>query len=64
MRAYNTIGVALMMQLKFEEAMEWFNKAIEGNCPEAHQNIGAIRDEYDYERQQRIQLENYLNQYK
>ena len=44
--------------------MEWFNKAIEGNCPEAHQNIGAIRDEYDYERQQRIQLENYLNQYK
>ena len=64
MRAYNTIGVALMMQLKFEEAMEWFNKAVEGNCPEAHKNRDAINDEYEYERQQRIQLENYLNQYK
>lgn len=64
MRAYNTIGVALMMQLKFEEAMEWFNKAVEGNCPEAQKNIGAIEAEYEYERQQRIQLENYLNQYR
>lgn len=64
MRSFNTIGVALMMQLKFEEAMVWLNKAIEGNCPEAYKNIDAIRAEYEYERQQQIELDNYLNQYR
>ncbi len=64
MRAFNTIGVALMMQLKFDEAMPWFEKALEGNCPSAQSNIDAINAEYEYERQQRIELENYLNQYR
>lgn len=64
MRAFNTIGVALMMQLKFDEAMPWFEKALEGNCPSAQSNIDAINAEYEYERQQRVELEEYLNQYR
>ena len=63
MRAFNTIGVALMMQGRFEEAMPWFEKALDGNCPSARKNIDAINAEYEYERQQREELENYLKKY-
>lgn len=63
MRAYNTIGVALMMQGKFEEAMPWFVKALEGNCPSAQKNIDAINAEYEYEEQQKKALEEYLKKY-
>jgi len=48
MRAYNTIGVALMGQGKFQEALKWFEKALEGNCPSAQKNIDAIKTEYGY----------------
>ena len=41
-RAYNSIGVALMMQGQFEEAMPWFDKALEYDHHEAQQNIDAI----------------------
>ncbi|MBR3860088.1 MAG: tetratricopeptide repeat protein [Bacteroidaceae bacterium] len=50
MRAYNTIGVALMGQGRFEEALPWFKKAIDSNCPSAQQNIDAINAEYGYDR--------------
>lgn len=63
MRAYNSIGVALMMQGKFEEAMTWFEKAIEGNCPSAQKNIDAIKAEYEYEAQQQKIIEEYLKKY-
>lgn len=63
MRAFNTIGVALMMQGRFEEAMPWFEKALEGNCPSAQNNIDAINAEYEYESQQRSALEEYLKKY-
>ena len=46
MRAYNTIGVALMGQGYLEEAVEWFKKAVENNCPSAQQNIDSINAEY------------------
>ncbi len=46
MRAYNTIGVALMAQGRFAEAIPWFEKAVESNCPVAQQNIDAIHAEY------------------
>ncbi len=46
MRAYNTIGVALMGQGYMEEALEWFRKAVDNNCPSAQQNIDAINAEY------------------
>ena len=62
MRAYNTVGVALMMQGKFEEAMPWFEKALE-NSTCAQKNIDAINAEYEYEEQQRKAVEEYLKQY-
>lgn len=63
MRAFNTIGVALMMQGKFEEAMPWFEKALEGNCPSSKKNIDAIKAEYEYEAQQKKEIEEYLKKY-
>lgn len=46
MRSYNTIGVALMGMGKFNEAIQWFEKAVENNYPSAQRNIDAIYDEY------------------
>lgn len=46
MRAYNTIGVALMGMGQLSKAIEWFEKAIDSNCPSAQQNIDAIYNEY------------------
>ena len=46
MRAYNTIGVSLMGMGKFNEAIQWFEKAAQNNCPSAQQNIDAIYNEY------------------
>lgn len=63
MRAYNSIGVALMMQLKFEEAMPWLEKALDANSPSALANIDAINAEYEYEQQQREEMEAYLKQF-
>lgn len=63
MRAYNTVGVALMMQGEFEKALPWFEKALEGNCPNAQQNIDAINAEYEYEAEQKRILEEYLRKY-
>lgn len=63
MRAYNTIGVALMMQLRFEEAMPWLQKAVENGFQDAQNNMDAINVEYDYEEQQRIEIEDYLNKF-
>ena len=48
MRAYNTIGAALMGLGRFEEALPWFKKAIDSNCPSAQRNIDAINAEYGY----------------
>lgn len=49
MRAYNTIGVALMGMGQFGEAIQWFEKAVQHNCPSAQQNIDAIYNEYGKE---------------
>ena len=63
MRAYNSIGVALMMQLKFEEAMPWLQKAFEYGCLTAQKNIDAINAAYASESQQRKEIEEYLKKY-
>ena len=63
MRAYNSIGVALMRQKKFEEALPWLEKALQGNCPSAEKNIVAIKTELDREARQRKEIEEYLNKY-
>ena len=62
-RTFNTIGVALMMQKKFEEALPWLEKALETGCPSAQKNIDAINAEYAHEAQQKKEIEEYLNKY-
>ena len=44
LRAYNTIGTALMMQGRFEEALPWLQKAVENNTPSAQENIDLISE--------------------
>lgn len=63
MRAHNTIGAALMLQGKFEEAMLWFRKAIEVYPQQAQANMDAINAEYEYEEQQRQAREEYLKKF-
>lgn len=62
-RSYNTMGVTLMMQGMFEEAMTWFDKALQNNCLSAQANIDAINLEYDHEEQQKKEIEEYLKKY-
>ena len=62
-RAFNSIGVALMMQGTFEEAMPWFEKALEYDHHEAQSNIDAINAEYRYEEEQKTALEEYLKKF-
>ena len=62
-RAFNSIGVSLMMQGKFEKAMPWFEKAMKNGCKAAEKNIEAINDEYAYEAQQQKIIEEYLKKY-
>lgn len=62
-RASGAIGVSLMMQKKFEEAMPWLVKALEGGCQSAQKNIDAINAEYEWEEQQRKEIEEYLKKY-
>lgn len=62
-RVANTIGVALMMQKKFEEAMPWLVQAMKGGCEAAEKNVNAINAEYDYENQQKKEIEEYLRKY-
>ena len=45
-RVYNTIGVTLMAQGKFEEAIVWFERAVQHNSQAAQKNIDAIVAEY------------------
>lgn len=62
-RAANTIGVALMMQKKFEEAMPWLQQAMKDGCEAAEKNVNAINAEYAYEEQQKKEIEEYLKKY-
>ena len=62
-RASGAIGVSLMMQKKFEEAMPWLQKALEEGCPSAQKNIDAIQAEYEWEKQQKKEIEEYLSKY-
>ena len=42
-RAYNAIGVCLMMQEREEEAIIWFEKAIKAGHAEAAKNLEQIK---------------------
>lgn len=63
MRSHNTIGAALMLQGRFEEAVPWFEKALGVYPEQAKANIDAITAEYEYEEEQRVALEEYLKRY-
>ena len=62
-RAYNSIGVSLMMQGLFEEALPWLEKAMENGSDSAAQNIKAIKAELEYEAEQKKIIEEYLKKY-
>ena len=63
MRSYNTIGSALALQGKYEEALPWFEKAVEVYPQEARANIEAIKAELEYERQQAAAHEEYMKKF-
>lgn len=62
-RAYNTIGVSLMMQGMYDEAMQWFELALQNGCPIAQKNINAINASLLKESEQRRRYEIYLKKY-
>ena len=62
-RAFNTIGVALMMQGRFEEALPWLNKAIEHDFRDAQKNIDTINAEIAYEQLKKREREEYLKRF-
>lgn len=62
-RAYNTVGVALMMQGEFEKALPWFEKALDNESKEAQGNIDAINAELKYEEIKRNEREEYLRRF-
>ncbi|MBQ2113232.1 MAG: hypothetical protein II194_08445 [Bacteroidales bacterium] len=63
LRAYNTVGTALMMQGKFEEALPWLQKAVESNTASAQDNIDLINAELEYEAQKKAEIEEYLKKF-
>lgn len=63
LRAFNTVGVALMMQGEFEKALPWLEKAKENDIKEAQKNIDAIKAELGYEEQKRKEREEYLKKF-
>lgn len=63
MRAFNSIGVALMLQGRFEEAMPWLEKAVDAGTVQAQTNVDAIRNEYAYEEEQKRLREEFLKRY-
>ena len=62
-RFSNIIGVSLMMQKKFEDAMPWLQKALDKGCQAAQANIDTINAEYEWEKQQKKEIEEYLKKY-
>lgn len=62
-RVYNTLGVAIMMQGRFEEALPWFQKAVQEGVLSAQRNIESLNAEYQWEAQQKNEIEEYLKQY-
>lgn len=63
LRAYNTIGTALMMQGRFEDALPWLQKAVESNTASAQENIDLINAELEYEAQKKAEIEEYLKRF-
>ena len=52
-----------MMQKRFEEALPWFIKAVEAGSTIAQKNIDAINAEFEWETQQKNEIQEYLKKY-
>ena len=63
LRAYNTVGTALMMLGQFEEALPWLHKAVESNTASAQKNIDLINAELEYEARKKAEIEEYLKRF-
>lgn len=62
-RAANTIGAALVLQGKFEDALPWFRKAMDFHPDQAKANIDAVNAELQWEAEQKKAIEDYLKKY-
>ena len=62
-RAYNTMGVALMMNGEFEKALPYFEKAIAEGSEDAAKNKALVEAELKYEQQKRIEREEYMKRF-
>lgn len=62
-RAYNTYGVALMMNKEFEKAMPFFEKAIAEGSEEAKINKATIEAELEWEETKRKEREDYIKRF-
>ena len=52
-----------MMQKRFEEAMPWFEKALQNDFKEAQSNIDIITAELKYEELKRNEIQEYLKRF-
>ena len=57
LRSANTIGVALMMQGRFEESVKYFNKALELDSEEALENLALMEAKLQAEAQAQAEYE-------
>lgn len=62
-RAYNTMGVALMMNGEFEDSLPYFEKAVAEGSQQAQTNKALVEAELEYEQQKRIEREEYIKRF-
>ena len=62
-RGYNTTGVAVMMQGRFEEAMPLFQKAAEAGNQSALRNIETLDAEHKWEARMQSEIDEYLKSF-
>ena len=62
-RAYNTYGVALMMNKEFEKAMPIFEKAIAEGSEQAKTNMATVKAELEWEETKRKEREDYIKKF-
>lgn len=62
-RAYNTYGVALMMNKEFEKALPYFEKAIAEGSQPALANKAIVEEEMKWEESKRKEREEYIKRF-
>ncbi len=62
-RAYNTYGVALMMNGEFEKALPYLERAMAEGCTQAAKNKAIIEEGLEYEESKRKEREEYIKRF-